>query len=502
MRCRLYLAACLAISIASASDAARSWQDGTLVSAEAYREAPAPSDAMAITESSAPGRVMINRALEKTIGLPGQRSWSNFWGYIVDTTNLRYIAISKRAINISVGAATKCDASGDLVYVLDQNGKEQRLKLIKVSILAAHPAAVDAAQPQVAQQTTTGAQDKASPTSPGNISTPGIRDPEPPQPKPSQQVVSVSPPNVDVEPQNAEEAYRRAAHLVQTQRLDEAVSMFGRAVTMKPDWAQAFAARARALFQSKRYTEATADCDAAIRLDPTHAEWYDLRGLAYSYSGQHARALEDYNRAIDMNSNIAAYYNNRGWAYRELGQPEKAIADLTTTIQMSPGYALGYENRAIAFAQLKDWPRAIADYTAAIQLNPTSQNYQKRAEAKIAIGDQTGAEQDQRKVAELAVYRVGGGVSAPAVLYKVDPAYTEQARKAKISGTVVLQLVVDASGTARDIKVIRGLGLGLAEKAIEAVNRWKFRPGYKNGQAVSVQATIEVNFRLLQTPRR
>jgi len=95
------------------------------------------------------------------------------------------------------------------------------------------------------------------------------------------------------------------------------------------------------------------------------------------------------------------------------------------------------------------------------------------------------------------VFRVGGGVSAPVVLYKVDPEYSEEARKAKYSGTVVLQLVVDAAGHARDIRVVRSLGLGLDEKAIEAVNKWKFRPGYRNGQPVSVQATIEVNFRLL-----
>src|SRR5215472_15421044 len=95
------------------------------------------------------------------------------------------------------------------------------------------------------------------------------------------------------------------------------------------------------------------------------------------------------------------------------------------------------------------------------------------------------------------VFRVGGGVSAPVVLYKVDPEYSEEARKAKYSGTVVLQLVVDSSGKARDVRVVRSLGLGLDEKAIEAVNKWKFRPGFRNGQPVAVMATIEVNFRLL-----
>ena len=95
------------------------------------------------------------------------------------------------------------------------------------------------------------------------------------------------------------------------------------------------------------------------------------------------------------------------------------------------------------------------------------------------------------------VFRVGGGVSAPQLVYKVEPEYSEEARKAKYQGTVVLQIVVSSDGKAENLKVVRSLGLGLDEKAMEAVRKWKFRPGYKDGKAVAVLATIEVNFRLL-----
>jgi len=95
------------------------------------------------------------------------------------------------------------------------------------------------------------------------------------------------------------------------------------------------------------------------------------------------------------------------------------------------------------------------------------------------------------------VFKVGGGVSAPSVLFKVDPEYSEEARKAKYSGTVLLSVIVDAEGHARDIHVVKSLGMGLDEKAIEAVQKWKFRPGMKGGVAVNVRAQIEVNFRLL-----
>jgi periplasmic protein TonB len=94
-------------------------------------------------------------------------------------------------------------------------------------------------------------------------------------------------------------------------------------------------------------------------------------------------------------------------------------------------------------------------------------------------------------------YRIGGGVSPPSILYKVEPEYSEEARKAKFQGTVLLFVVVDEKGNPRDIKIIRPLGLGLDQKAVEAVEKWKFSPGKKDGKPVPVQAQIEVNFRLL-----
>ncbi len=93
-------------------------------------------------------------------------------------------------------------------------------------------------------------------------------------------------------------------------------------------------------------------------------------------------------------------------------------------------------------------------------------------------------------------YRIGGGVSAPRVLYAPDPEFSEEARKAKYQGTVVLWLVVGPDGRAHDIRVQSSLGMGLDEKAIEAIDRWRFEPGRKDGVPVAVQVNVEVNFRL------
>lgn len=93
-------------------------------------------------------------------------------------------------------------------------------------------------------------------------------------------------------------------------------------------------------------------------------------------------------------------------------------------------------------------------------------------------------------------YRVGGGVSAPRPIYDPEPEYSEEARKAKYQGTVVLWVIVGPDGRPRDIRVSRPLGMGLDEKAVEAVRQWRFEPARKDGQPVPVQVSIEVNFRL------
>lgn len=98
-------------------------------------------------------------------------------------------------------------------------------------------------------------------------------------------------------------------------------------------------------------------------------------------------------------------------------------------------------------------------------------------------------------------YKVGGGVTPPSVVDKVEPVYSRLAEARGIEGTVVLYAEVDSSGRAVNIRVLRGLGYGLDEQAILAVREWKFRPGYKDGRPVTVVATIEVHFRLKHRPR-
>ena len=94
------------------------------------------------------------------------------------------------------------------------------------------------------------------------------------------------------------------------------------------------------------------------------------------------------------------------------------------------------------------------------------------------------------------VFSVGGNVSAPIPIYKPEPPYSEQARKAKYQGTCVLWIVVDTQGNVTDAQVVKPLGMGLDQNALNTVKTWKFKPAMRNGAPVPVRVMVEVQFRL------
>jgi periplasmic protein TonB len=94
------------------------------------------------------------------------------------------------------------------------------------------------------------------------------------------------------------------------------------------------------------------------------------------------------------------------------------------------------------------------------------------------------------------LYHVGGGVSAPQLVFAPDPEFSDEARRAKYQGVCVVSLIVDAQGNPQRVQVVRHLGMGLDEKAVEAVKQYRFKPATLQGKPVPVEVNIEVNFRI------
>ena len=94
------------------------------------------------------------------------------------------------------------------------------------------------------------------------------------------------------------------------------------------------------------------------------------------------------------------------------------------------------------------------------------------------------------------LYHVGGDVSAPTLIFSPDPQYSEEARQAKYQGVCIIALIVDTQGNPTRVQVVRHLGMGLDQKAVEAVKAYRFEPAMRFGKPVAVTVNIEVNFRL------
>ena len=113
------------------------------------------------------------------------------------------------------------------------------------------------------------------------------------------------------------------------------------------------------------------------------------------------------------------------------------------------------------------------------------------------VGIVAAAQQPVPDEPKKEIYKAGvNGVRMPKCQHCPDPEYSPEARKKRYEGVVVLAVVVTAEGKTTDIQVIRSPGMGLDEKAIEAVRKWKFKPAMKDGKPVNVQVPIEITFRL------
>jgi periplasmic protein TonB len=114
----------------------------------------------------------------------------------------------------------------------------------------------------------------------------------------------------------------------------------------------------------------------------------------------------------------------------------------------------------------------------------------------IGAQDSNGAAPAQKSgdAGAHGVYKVGGDVSAPVLIRSVKPEYPENAGDTSVSGPVQVTLWVDVNGNPSHVRVTHGLGMGLDQKAVEAVRQYKYKPGTKDGKPVMVELNIEVNF--------
>ncbi len=164
-----------------------------------------------------------------------------------------------------------------------------------------------------------------------------------------------------------------------------------------------------------------------------------------------------------------------------LGALDQALAPLTDEDCRMKTVLL--RNRAAALRESGQADQAAVDEATLRDLETSAAQRQKSTTAQQASVE--------------GVYRVGDGIVAPVPVKRPEPVYSSEARVQHVEGTVVLSVVIGGDGSIGNVRILRSLGFGLDNEAMEAVRRWKFEPGKKQGEPVAVLATVEVNFRLM-----
>ena len=207
---------------------------------------------------------------------------------------------------------------------------------------------------------------------------------------------------IDVNPNNAMAYYNRGAALRDLKQYEAAIQSYGRAIALKPDYADAYNNRGSALGGLKQHEAAIQSFDKAIALKPDYAEAYNNRGIALKELAQYAAALQSYDKAIALRPDYVEAHNNRGVALRELKQYAAALQSYDQAIALKPDHADVYNNRGITLGDLKQHEAAIQSYDQAIALKPDyAEAYNNRGVALKELGQHEAALQSFDKAIAL-----------------------------------------------------------------------------------------------------
>jgi len=286
----------------------------------------------------------------------------------------------------------------------------------------------------------------------------------------------------------------------QPKELKSATKAFEKAIKLKPNFAAAHTGLSYVLLRRNKFSEALREAQTALKIEPGIANAHYIVGVVRLSELAFDDALAAANEAIRLNPRLAAAYLLKSESlWGKYVEPldrrplsEQIRTKLTSVAASSPTPKQLEERR-----QKRKQGEAILSQSAEsletyLKLNPTDPSANLWREQLVTLKVLSNAGKVDGEL-----IRHGDEVTTKArVLAKPEPRYSEEARRAQITGTVVLRVVFSADGIIRHILVIRGLPFGLTERAIEAARGIRFTPATINGVPVSMFVQVEYNFHL------
>jgi TonB family protein len=264
---------------------------------------------------------------------------------------------------------------------------------------------------------------------------------------------------------------------------------------------------------SKLYDQAISFFSSVLENDPKNINASCHLGIAYFRNNQDDKALAQVSYSLTLNPRSTAELFNQG-IYRAYGKKDLAGAEESwqKVLFLDPDGKDGRDaKRELEKFKLKQTPRPVptppvptvtplqAQNPAVVVPTPLPESVRAAQTPSIIFTPQSLGTSSTNSAPTVLTVQDGappqaGEVSFPEILYQPGPYYTQKAWTANLRGKVLLYVQIDPLGHTKNIRVARGLGMGLDENAIEAVSKWRFRPAYKDGRPVTIEAQIEVEF--------
>ncbi len=259
------------------------------------------------------------------------------------------------------------------------------------------------------------------------------------------------------------------------------------ALRLDPNFAAARASLAFLHLNSGRFSDAEREAARTLELDPNDVDAHYVVGVVRLHEGAWLRAIEKADAIIKINDRAALAYALKSEALLGLHERGRAIIAEETRGAYGYGPATVEQTRAAQPSRLKQAAESLEKYLALAPKAPDAAQKRAQMEAMLAYAETDPA----RKI-----YPSNGVTTRAVITAKPEPGFTEEARRAVITGTVRLRAVLAADGTVKYVLVLKGLSYGLTERCVAAARKIKFVPATLAGSPVSQFVILEYNFNI------
>lgn len=302
-------------------------------------------------------------------------------------------------------------------------------------------------------------------------------------------------------------AARKAEFMAHAERGHEARALLQDVLREDPANAQARLTMGYIEFRAGNYDAAQKWCREAVKLDPANYVAHFFYAAAAIKKGEidqasRASVEESLRTAIKINPTFAPAYDALAmFDAMQAMRLEEARDLIEKAVQMEPGVPEIRVDEAQILSTTRQTKEAVRVLELAVKMAHTPE---QTAAVENLLQELRRMEAEKKSVA-ISMQKVGGtGANArgmvnetpPKAIYMPAAEYTDEARKARLQGTCVVTLVVGIDGKPSNIVVTKKLGMGLDERAVEAVGRWKFQPGMRNGRPTISHLTLSLKFEL------